>query len=81
MMGYHRWSLKSGIMRSYQVSKKLGACQKLTANKKLATGWVLIGVVALEKGFIYALALPDRGSSHAAVLSDAGQKEVHWLLR
>lgn len=35
--------------------------RKLTANKKLNTGWVLIGIVALEKGFIYSLALPGEG--------------------
>lgn len=33
---------------------------KTTANKKLYTGWVLIGVVLIEKGFIYCLALPGR---------------------
>lgn len=34
--------------------------RKLTANKKLNSGWVLIGVVLLEKGFVYSLALPER---------------------
>ncbi len=31
---------------------------KTTANKKLYTGWILIGISQTEKGFIYALALP-----------------------
>lgn len=32
--------------------------RKLTANRKLALGWVLIGVIPLEKSVLYCLALP-----------------------
>ena len=69
---------------SYDLSKTkriFETKRKLTANKKLATGWVLVGVVALENGFIYSLALPNHRSCSTAGPLDTGQKEVHWLLR
>ncbi|TGD75991.1 hypothetical protein E4634_00085 [Mangrovimicrobium sediminis] len=32
--------------------------RKLTANKKLNSGWILVGVSLKEPGFMYTLALP-----------------------
>jgi hypothetical protein len=52
--------------------------RKLTANRKLNTGWVLIGVVALEKSFIYSLALPRNCDS--TVKNQPDQGRPRWNL-
>ena len=52
---------------------------KTTANKKLHTGWILIGISQTEKGFIYSLALPDIVRRREAERAKFDAKYPHGL--
>ncbi len=58
------------IVESYDLSltrRVMETKSKTTANKKLYAGWILIGLVQTDTGFLYCLALPRKAERKSEV--------------